>query len=130
MGRSPLNNKQVLDLNTGAFTFEANIVELYKKESMPDGQLSDGAVGQVASEESECITFKAILDFGELDVDPGSLIPEDPNVKFFGNSSDLTVYDLGDNPHHYATGDVIRFRPKYMAVARLMHSRFVEKALV
>jgi predicted amino acid racemase len=130
LGRSPLNNKQVLDLNTGAFTFEANIVELYKKDSLPDGQLSDAAVGQVASEESENVSFKAILDFGELDVDPANLIPEDTDVKFFGNSSDLTVYDLGDNPNHYATGDVIRFRLKYMAVARLMHSRFVEKVLV
>ena len=76
------------------------------------------------------MSFKAILDFGELDVDHDNLIPEDPEIRFFGNSSDLTVYDLGDNPRHYSTGDVIRFRRKYMAVAKLMYSRFVEKVLV
>ncbi len=130
LGTSPLNNKQVLDLNTGAFTFEANIVELYKKDSMPDGQITEAAVGHVSAEENEDLSFKAILDFGELDVDHDNLIPEDPEIRFFGNSSDLTVYDLGDNPRHYSTGDVIRFRLKYMAVAKLMYSRFVEKVLV
>jgi predicted amino acid racemase len=130
LGTSPLTNKQVLDLNTGAFTFEANIVELYKKDSMPDGQISDAAVGHVAAEESKDLSFKAILDFGELDVDHDNLIPEDNGIKFFGNSSDLTVYNLNDNPNHYTTGDIIRFRLKYMAVAKLMYSRFVEKVLV
>lgn len=131
LGTSPLNNKQVLDLNTGAFAFEANIVELYKKEPQPDGTICDGAVGHVAEiNPQEHLSFRAILDFGELDVDHNNLIPEDPDVMFFGNSSDLTVYDLGDNPQHYATGDVIRFNVKYMAVAKLMYSRFVEKVLV
>lgn len=131
LGTSPLNNKQVLDLNTGAFTFEANIVELYKKEQQPDGTICDGAVGHVAEDNPhDNQSFRAILDFGELDVDHNNLIPEDPNVKFFGNSSDLTVYDLGDNPQHYSTGGVVRFNVKYMAVAKLMYSRFVEKVLV
>lgn len=131
LGTSPLNNQQVLNLNTGAFTFEANIVELYKKENQPDGTICEGAVGNVAGDDAMADnSFKAILDFGELDVDHNYLIPEDPDIKFFGNSSDLTVYDLKDNPHNYSTGDVIRFNLKYMAVAKLMYSRFVEKALV
>jgi len=131
LGTSPLNNKQVLDLNTGAFTFEANIVELYKKEQQPDGTICDGAVGHVARyNPSDQQSFRAILDFGELDVDHDNLIPEDPNVRFFGNSSDLTVYDLGDNPQHYTTGDTIRFGLKYMGLAKLMYSRFVEKVMV
>ncbi|MDD3562311.1 MAG: alanine/ornithine racemase family PLP-dependent enzyme, partial [Candidatus Cloacimonetes bacterium] len=80
--------------------------------------------------EDESSSYKAIMDFGVLDVDAELLIPEDPELRFFGNSSDLTVYDLGDNPRGYKTGDMIKFRLKYMGVANLMYSRFVEKVVV
>jgi ornithine racemase len=133
LGTSPLDNKQILGLNTDAFTFEANIVELYKKSNIPDGTITDAAVGHTPDDldmEEESQSFKAIMDFGVLDVDAEHLIPEDPDIRFFGNSSDLTVYDLGDNPRNYKTGDIIRFKLKYMAVAKLMYSRFVEKVLI
>ena len=91
------------------------------------------AVGNTADDggpEEEGQSFKAVMDFGILDVDADNLLPEDPDIRFFGNSSDLTVYDLGDNPRGYKTGDNLRFGLKYMAVAKLMYSRFVEKELV
>jgi len=133
LGTSPLENKPILGLNTGAFTFEANIVELYKKANQPDGIITDAGIGNIAEnglEEAESPSYKAIMDFGVLDVDAEHLIPEDPEIHFFGNSSDLTVYDLGDNPRGYKTGDAIKFRLKYMAVAKLMYSRFVEKVII
>lgn len=133
LGTSPLENKPILGLNTGAFTFEAYIVELYKKASQPDGIISDAAIGNTLEEtpeDDETFSYKAIMDFGLLDVDAEHLIPEDPEISFFGNSSDLTVYDLGDNPRGYKTGDAIKFRLKYMAVAKLMYSRFVEKVII
>lgn len=133
LGTSPLENKPILGLNTGAFTFEASIVELYRKANQPDGTISDAAIGNTVDNqeaEDESHSYKAVLDFGVLDVDADYLIPEDPEVSFFGNSSDLTVYSLGENPRGYKTGDTIRFRLKYMAVAKLMYSRFVEKVLI
>jgi len=133
LGTSPLENKPILGLNTGAFTFEANIVELYKKDNQPDGVITDAAVGSTPDEaevDDDSMSFKAIMDFGALDVDAEYLVPEDPEMTFFGNSSDLTVYDLGDNPRGYKTGDTLRFRLKYMAVAKLMYSRFVEKVVI
>lgn len=104
LGTTPLTNRQFLNLNTGAFTFEATIVELYRKESLPDGELSEAAVGHssLPMEESGS-SFKAVLDFGILDVDADYLIPEDESITFFGNSSDLSVYDLGQNPGNYKT---------------------------
>ncbi len=133
LGTSPLDNKPILGLNTGAFTFEANIVELYRKANVPAGTITAAAVGHTSSDmdiEDDGQSFKAVLDFGVLDVDADNLIPEDKSIRFFGNSSDLTVYDLGDNPSGYKSGDTIRFELKYMAVAKLMYSRFVEKVLI
>ncbi len=131
LGTTPLTNRQFLNLNTGAFTFEATIVELYRKESLPDGELSEAAVGHssLPMEESGS-SFKAVLDFGILDVDADYLIPEDESITFFGNSSDLSVYDLGQNPGNYKTGDVIRFKLSYLAVAKLMYSQYVQKDIV
>jgi len=131
LGTTPLTNQQFLDLNTGAFTFEATIVELYRKDSLPDGEVSEAAVGHFsAMPEESTASFKAILDFGILDVDADYLIPEDDNISFFGNSSDLSVYDLGENPRNYRTGDVIRFKLSYLAVAKLMYSQFIQKDIV
>ena len=134
LGTTPLNNKPILNLNTGTFTFEAYIVELYRRDSIPDGEITNAAIGKNIFTESESPSlepsFKAVLDFGILDVDADNLIPEDKSVSFFGNSSDLSVYDLGTNPNGYKTGDVIRFELKYMAVAKLMYSQFVEKEII
>lgn len=132
LGTSPLNNKPFLNLQTDTFTFEANIVELYRKDNTPDGVISDANVGHnvLASQSREGSSYHAIVDFGILDVDAEHLIPKDNSIRFFGNSSDLTVFDLGENPSHYETGDVLTFKLKYMAVARLMSAAFVEKKLV
>lgn len=129
LGTSPLNDKPFLNLMTDTFTFEANIVELYRKNNMPDGILTNSNTGDIASFKDEK-SVHAILDFGALDVDVKKLIPHDKSIRFFGSSSDLTVFDLGENPSNYETGDVLKFNLKYMGAAQLMNAQFVDKVLV
>ncbi len=81
------------------------------------------------------IYYTNIFDFGILDVDYKELKPKDENVNFFGTTSDLTVYDLGANitkseKIKYKVGNKISFKPNYMAVARLMSSKFIKKIIV
>ena len=132
-GTSPLNNKKFRNLSTTAFEYRANIIELEKKETRPEGVISEASVGHTAaignhSEES----YKAILDFGLLDVDVNEIEPISPNVKFIGTSSDMTVYevkmDSGRKKHR--VGGQIRFRPSYMAVARLINTKYVQKKVI
>ncbi len=82
LGTSPWNDKPFLNLNTDTFTFEANIVELYRKENLPDGILSEANVGHNVLDDkpSEHSSYHAIADFGILDVDADSLIPLDKSV--------------------------------------------------
>jgi predicted amino acid racemase len=129
LGTSPLNDKPFLELRTDTFTLEANIVELYRKSNTPDGILTDSGVGEVKLDAKQEESVHALADFGALDVDPRKLIPKDKSVHFFGNSSDLTVFDLGENPSHYETGDILKFRLRYMAVAQLMNAGFVDKKI-
>ncbi|MDZ4121021.1 MAG: hypothetical protein U1C33_01275, partial [Candidatus Cloacimonadaceae bacterium] len=98
----------------------------------PDGIITDAAVGHSAISDfpASGVSYHAVMDFGALDVDADNLIPVDSEVKFFGNSSDMTVYNLGKNKAHYETGDTIKFRLKYMAAARLMAATYVDKELV
>lgn len=133
LGTSPLNNKKFSNLSTNAFEFDANIVEFEKKEKMPDGIIGDGNVGHadLNSKSTEGIQeYKAVLDFGVVDVDINNIKPKDQGVQFVGTTSDLTVYGLGKKPKEYKTGKSLRFSPDYMAVARLMNSKFIEKDIL
>lgn len=134
-GTSPLNGEQFLDLSTDTFNFYANIIELDEKKIVPDGIISDANVGHAADYSDEDIgesSYKAILDFGLLDVDIADIETKDKNIKFVGITSDMTVVDIGNNKTKegkikYKVGDKICFKPNYMAVARLLNSKFIEK---
>lgn len=137
MGVSPLNGKKFKNLSTDAFRFYGNIVELEEKSMKPKGKMGDGSVGHVndsASNLNEDKSNRAIVDFGILDVDPDTMKPVNNAVKFIGTTSDMTVYDVKDKKTHsgkqYRVGSRLGFKPSYMAVARLMNSRFIVKRVV
>jgi predicted amino acid racemase len=137
-GISPLENKQFDGLHTETFEFEANIIEVEEKKLVPEGTISDANIGHTAifDDKSEDDTsVKAILDFGLLDVDKEDLKAADPNMEFVGITSDMIVVDIGENKNEdgsqkYHIGDKVKFIPNYMAVARLLNSKFVEKRFV
>lgn len=137
-GRSPLKDGQFKDLNTNTFEFAANIIELEEKGLIPGGEISDSGIGETVvfdKSDRSRTTFKAILDFGLLDVDQKDLHCEDPNIRFVGVTSDMMVVDLGENRDvhgnpKYKIGDTILFQPNYMAVARLLNSKFIAKHFV
>lgn len=133
LGTSPLTNKKFSNLSTNTFEFDAHIVEFKQKEITPDGIVGNGNVGHaklhspVVGGDKE---YKAILDFGVVDVDIHNIKPKDTEAQFVGTTSELTVYSLGGTRKKYQTGKTLRFSPNYMAVARLMNSRFIEKEIV
>lgn len=134
-GKSPLYNEQFMDLNTETFEFFGNIIELEEKQLVPDGNISDANIGYTIdfnTEDGQKTSFKAILDFGMLDVDKNDIDICDDSISFVGITSDMYVVDLGTNKDNkgyktYKVGDKIKFRLNYMAVARLLNSKFIEK---
>lgn len=134
-GVSPLKNEQFMDLSPHTFYFNANIIELEEKSLVPDGKISEANIGHTidyeAFEEEET-SYKAILDFGMLDVDKSDIEVVDKTISFVGITSDMIVVDLGLNKdaqgnQKYNVGDKITFIPGYMGVARLLNSKFIEK---
>ncbi|OGU56084.1 MAG: hypothetical protein A2X64_05335 [Ignavibacteria bacterium GWF2_33_9] len=137
-GVSPLDGKQFLDLHTDTFEFQANIIEIEEKSIVPDGIIGDANVGHTATYNEEDIsetTVKAILDFGLLDVNNLDIEPCDKSLTFVGITSDMIVIDLGNNKDEngkkkYKIGDKISFKPNYMAVARLLNSKYIDKKYI
>ncbi len=137
-GTSPLENKQFLNLSTNTFEFSTNIIELEEKGLVPDGIISDANVGHTAEYDEDDVkkmTYKAILDFGLIDVDRKDIEVRDSEIKFVGITSDMTVLDIGknetkDGKKKFGVGDTICFTPNYMAVARLLNSKFIDKKFV
>lgn len=134
-GVSPLDNKPFQGLSTDTFEFHANIIELEEKKIVPEGIISDANIGHTRDYSDEDISetsVKAILDFGMLDVDREDIEVIDSSVSFVGITSDMLVVDLGTNKGEngkdkYKIGDKIKFKPNYMAVARLLNSKFIDK---
>jgi predicted amino acid racemase len=134
-GLSPLDNKPFKELSIDTFEFTANIIELEEKKIVPEGIISDANIGHTAdydNEDTNETTVKAILDFGLLDVDKVDIEAKDPALSFVGITSDMLVIDLGTNrgengKKKYNIGDKVHFIPNYMAVARLLNSKFIGK---
>lgn len=136
LGTSPYDNSKFKNLSTDAFEFRADIIEFYRKEIEPDGIIAEAAVGHTVEDEEIAkqldgnMTYKAVVDFGLLDVDVEDLTAKDKAVKFIGTTSDMTVFAVdvpaGKKPK-YRVGGTIQFKPGYMGVARLMNSKFVTK---
>ncbi|MFP3859967.1 MAG: alanine racemase [Bacteroidales bacterium] len=133
-GTSPLDDKKFDNLSTDTFSLTANILEMEEKWNTPDGVMGEGNIGHTAIPEEDTEkekTYRAILDFGMLDVDVNDVEVKDKNLTFVGTTSDMTVYDLGQNinskqKQKYQVGNKIFFKPNYMAVARCMNSKFVD----
>ncbi len=140
LGTSPYDNKKFMNLSTDIFSFFADIIELEKKPDIPEGKIGDAAVGHTSLDPDAIKKkksrrpkkhYRAILDFGTLDVNPvEDIFPVKKDIKFVGTTSDMTVFDIGDSRGGLKVGDAIRFKPTYMGVARIMLCKYVGKELV
>jgi predicted amino acid racemase len=134
LGVSPLNNKKFKNLSTNALEFQAEVLEIEKKSYQPDGIIGDGGVGHTSEIADDTDpyseSYRAIVDFGVLDVEVNNLISKDKSISYFGTTSDMTVYDLGNSKTKIKVGNQLKFTPNYMAAARLLNSKYVEIEVV
>ncbi len=132
LGVSPLDGKKFLNLSTNTIEFSAEILEISKKEVVPDGIIGEGNIGHTASFDKNEIreSYRCIVDFGQLDVDVNNITPKDKGINFVGTTSDMTVYDLGSKNSNYKMGGQLHFRPNYTSIARLMNSRYMAKKII
>lgn len=137
LGICPLEGQQFKGLHKDTFEFYANIIELIEKNVVPGDVITNAKNEQAIDNDGDRCTrksYKAILDFGLLDVDRDDLDAED-NFLFVGATSDMVVIDVGNNKTEanktkYKVGDKIKFKLNYIAVARLLNSKFIHKVYI
>jgi ornithine racemase len=123
----------VSGMHDDVFKLHAEIIEIYKKPTLPTGDLAENPSGEIFEVEEEDYSkrsYRAILDIGLLDIGPEYLIPDDPHVVVSGASSDMLVIDLGDTNQNYKVGDLVSFKLRYMGALRLLSSSYIDKKVV
>lgn len=132
MGTEPYNNEQIEGMETNIFELSAEIIELTEKPIVPDGELGENLKGDALTfqtSDRNATSNRAIIDVGVLDIEEGQASLQDETLEIVGSSSDVLVIDLGQNEKNYQVGDFIKFDLGYLAILRIMNSRYIEKRI-
>ena len=112
----------------GAFTLEAELVEIKTKHSLPDGETGPDAFGNRVVFEDRGARLRGIVNLGRVDMRPEGLRPRHRNVEIVTASSDHLIVDITE-AKKFAVGDVMRFEMDYGGLVQSMLSPYIEKAL-
>ncbi|MEX1025770.1 MAG: alanine racemase [Planctomycetota bacterium] len=133
LGSDLISGGTLAGLRDDAITLEVEVAEMKEKSLRPMGETTDmtpfEALG-VPTVDPGQRGHRAVVTIGQLDTAVGGLKPLEEDYVIVGASSDLSVVNLGDNPHDVGVGDTIRFRPSYGAFVRLMMDKYIDKVLV
>ena len=125
LGRETAYGELVEGMHDDAFIFEAEIIELKEKDTVPTGEIGMDAFGNKPTFVDKGKRMRAILAVGRQDVDPTSLIPLDERMDYFGSSSDHMMWDVTDCD--YKVGNIVRFKLEYGSILSLFTSQYIEK---
>lgn len=132
-GLDLFTNQTIMGMHNDVFKLYAEIIELYEKPKIPNGDQGFNVSGQTPTYPAEDYgkqSYRAIIDIGLLDCNPTYLIQEDEEIDIIEASSDMLVLDVRQNTQNYKVGDLIAFRLKYMGVLGVMNSDYVDKLLI
>jgi len=125
LGRETAYGELVEGMHDDAFIFEAEIIELKEKDSVPTGEIGMDAFGNKPTFVDKGKRLRAILAVGRQDVDPTNLIPLDERLEYFGSSSDHMMWDVTDCD--YKVGDIVKFKLEYGSLLSLFTSQYITK---
>jgi predicted amino acid racemase len=127
LGRETLSRKPILGLHLDSFILIAEVIEFAKKNSIPDGEITQDAFGRIPEFKDEGMIYRAILDVGRQDINPDGLTPIKKSIEVLGASSDHLIVKSDSNLH---VGDKLEFIPNYSALLRIMTSPYVKKKYI
>lgn len=131
LGTESSYGEKVEGLYCDAWTFEAEIIELKEKPSIPTAdELGVDAFGHKPSFVDRGVRKRAIIAIGKQDVDLDTLIPKDDSIIILGGSSDHTILDVSDVKEDLKVGDRVQFDVKYGAILSLSTSEYIEKEIL
>lgn len=132
-GNNLITGKTIKGMRSGVLKFYGEIIELSEKPMVPVGPLGTNVAGEtphINEEDYGKTSWRAILDFGLLDIDPKDIRPVNKQLEFTGASSDMLVYDLGDRKYNYKVTGTVAFVLNYMGALNLLNSNYITKHVV
>ncbi len=129
-GADLFTGKTIPGMESSVLELFSQIIEIHEKPMVPSGTLAANPSGNVTEIDESLYgktTYRAILDIGNLDINPDFLIPKTENINIVDASSDMLVVDVGKNDQDYKVGDFIPFELKYMGALSIMNSNYIEK---
>lgn len=132
-GNNLFTDQPIHGMKSDVFTLHAQIIELIEKPKVPIGELATNPSGEefeIDEEDFGKKSYRALLDFGLLDIKTDFLIPKSKDITITGASSDMIVVDLGKSKKNLKVGDWIKFELKYMGALTLLSSNYIEKVVV
>lgn len=127
LGNETAYGNRIEGTHNDAIIFEAQIIELKEKPTLPIGEIGLDAFGQKPYYEDKGIAKRAILAVGKQDTDIGSMIPIDSDIEILGASSDHMIMDVTNSKIDYKVGDIISFRLAYGGLINLSISKYVDR---
>ncbi len=126
LGRETLHRRVIDGLHSDAITLIAEVIESKTKPSLPWGEISQNAFGEIPEASDRGEICQTILAIGRQDIDPSGLQPP-PGIEILASSSDhLLVHSAS---HSLPVGAELSFQLDYGALVRSMTSPFVTKVM-
>lgn len=127
LGSDPTTKKQIPGLLNNAFQLQVEVIEKKKKPSIPSGEITFDAFGEVPVFEDKGLMNRAILAIGKQDLDVKGCFPLD-DIELIGSSSDHLL--VNTKKMNLKVGDIVNFEVTYRALLRLMVSPYIEKRYI
>lgn len=113
------------------FTLEAEVIEVKKKASHPQGTLGVDATGKKREYVDRGNRKRALLAIGRADYgDIEDIVPELAGSEVIGASGDHTILDIENVTQDVKVGDIVKFNLKYSALLNLSSSENVKKYVI
>ncbi len=132
LGTDLINGDWLAGLRHDAVTLDVEVVEVKEKSLSLQGETTDMTPFEEISSTAHAPgsrAFRAVVTVGQLDTEVRGLTPLNDDYELVGASSDLAVVNVGENLEDLHPGSIIRFRPSYGALVRLMAGKYIDKVV-
>lgn len=127
LGRETSFGRSIAGLHHDVFTLRAEVIEQKRKPSLPDGRIGLNALGEEVTFKDEGMLNRVILAIGAQDLDPSRVEAKLKGVRYLGNSSDHTIFDVTRLNQDLRVGDTLDFTLDYSCLLSLFTSPYVKK---
>ena len=127
LGRETMHRRPWPGTWQDAFILHAEVLELKRKPSLPQGELGEDAFGHRPRFEDRGEMLRALLNVGREDVDVSGIEPLDARFTVVGASSGYLVVDATPAAADIQVGETLAFSLNYSALLTAMTSEYVRK---